>query len=414
MTRVLHRKKDRVDGEPSTPPTDRTNHEFRRFWAASAISNLGDGIRLAALPLLALDVTTDARLIAGVTAMSFLPWIVVGPIAGAMVDRWDRRRLMLLGQLARSVAVLLLAGSVSAGWVTIGLLYVVALIVGVGETIVDSASQAAIPRLVEDRDLERANGRLTVAEQLFNHVVGVALGSLLFSIAPGVPFYVDAATFVGAAFLVATIGRPLQGPRLRSDTTIRSDLAEGLRYLLHHGFLRLLAFSVAATNIALNMGLGVMVVLVVDEIGSTEAGYGTVLAAGAIGGVAGSMVAGRLVALLTPQRTLRLVHIPFVASSITFAVATNAWMVSVAFALSGFALVLFQIPSRAMRQRIVPERLLGRVVAAFRIFGLGGPVVGAPIGGIIAQVADVRWAFAGSSFVMLLAWAFVLMALRRA
>src|SRR3954462_12130207 len=107
--------------------------EFHRFWLAAAISNLGDGIRLAALPLLALELTTDARLIAGVTAASFLPWIVVGPLAGGIVDRRNRRTLMLVGQIARGLAVLLLAIGVTAGWANIVMLYVVALVISTGE-----------------------------------------------------------------------------------------------------------------------------------------------------------------------------------------------------------------------------------------------------------------------------------------
>ena len=385
---------------------------FRRFWIAAAVSNLGDGIRLAALPLLALELTDDARLIAGVTAMSFVPWIAIGPFAGALVDRHDRRTLMLIGQVARGIAVLLLAIAVATGWANIAMLYVVALIIGAGETVVDSASQAAIPRLVDDHQLERANGQLTVAENLFNDVLGVALGAVLFSAASSIPFYVDAATFILGALILTGIRKPLQGQRLASRNTILTDIAEGLRFLGRHRFLRGLALSVATTNLALNLGFGVMVILVVKEIGASQAVYGAILAVGAAGGVAGSIVAGRLVERLTPRRTLMLTHIPFIAASVIYTFATEAWMVSGAFALSSFALVIYQIPSRALRQRLTPEPILGRVVAAFRIFGLGGPVIGAPLGGVITEAFGVRWAFAASTAVMALAWMLVLSALR--
>lgn len=384
--------------------------EFRRFWLAAAVSNLGDGIRLAALPLLALGLTDDARLISGVTAASFVPWIVIGPLAGALVDRHDRRTLMLMGQAARGLAVLLLAAAVSVGWANIAMLYLAALAVSTGETVVDSASQAAIPQLVDSHRLERANGQLNIAENLFNGVVGVALGALLFSRASSLPFYFDAVTFALGALLLVTIRRPLQGARATSKR-LRAEVAEGLRFLLHHRLLRGVALSVATTTLALNMGFGVLVVLVVHEIHATEASYGTILAVGAVGGVAGSMVAGRLTELLTPRRTLTFVHVPFILAAAVIAVATETWMVSAAFGLSSFALVLFQIPSRALRQRVTPDRLLGRVVAAFRVFGLGGPVVGAPIGGVIAEAFGVRWAFAASAAVMVTAWMLMLGAL---
>jgi predicted MFS family arabinose efflux permease len=319
---------------------------------------------------------------------------------------------MLIGQVARGIAVLLLAVAISAGWANIAMLYVVALIIGAGETVVDSASQAAIPRLVDDHQLERANGQLTVAENLFNDVLGVALGAVLFAAASSIPFYVDATTFILGAVILAGIRRPLQGQRLASHNAIRTDIGEGLRFLGRHRFLRGLAFSVAMTNLALNLGFGVMVILVVKEIGASAAVYGTILAIGAAGGVAGSIVAGRLTERLTPRRTLMLTHIPFVAASVLYTFATEAWMVSVAFAISSFALVIYQIPSRALRQRLTPEPILCRVVAAFRIVGLGGPVVGAPLGGVITEAFGVRWAFAASTAAMVLAWMLVLSALR--
>jgi len=389
------------------PPSD-----FRRFWIAAAVSNLGDGIRLAALPLLALDLTSDTRLIAGVTAISFVPWIVVGPFAGVLVDRRDRRTLIVTAQLGRGVAVAVLAVAVAIGWANIALLYVIALALGAGETVVDSASQAAIPHLVDDNHLERANARMTVAENLFNNVVGVALGAVVFAWLTSVPFYVDAATFLAGALLLTGIRQPLQGERRPRDQTVRRDVADGLAFLLHHPFLRPLAFSVATTNIALHMGLSIMVVLLVDELGTSQVAFGVVLALGAAGGVLGSLIAGPLVSRMTARTTLRYTHLPFILATAVYVAATQAWMVASAFAATSFALVLYQIPSRAMRQRIVPERLLGRVVAAFRIFGLGGPVVGAPIGGLLAHQFGVRSAYAASFGLMIVAWAFVLVALR--
>lgn len=386
--------------------------DFRRFWIAAAISNLGDGIRLAALPLLALDLTSDTRLIAGVTAMSFAPWIVVGPFAGVLVDRRDRKTLIVAAQLGRGVAVAVLAVTVAIGWANIALLYVVALAVGVGETVVDSASQAAIPHLVDDSQLERANARMTVAENLFNDVVGVALGAVVFAWLTSVPFYVDAATFMAGALLLTSIRQPLQGERRSRDQTVRRDVADGLAFLLHHPFLRPLAFSVATTNIALHMGLSIMVVLLVGELGASQAAFGVVLALGSAGGVLGSLIAGPLVTRMTAQTTLRYTHLPFILAAAVYVTATQAWMVASAFAATSFALVLYQIPSRAMRQRIVPERLLGRVITAFRVFGLGGPVVGAPIGGLMAHQFGVRSAYAASCAFMIAAWAFVLVALR--
>lgn len=397
--------------ERHAPDRRRLPSSFHRFWLAAAVSNLGDGIRLAALPLLAIELTDDARLIAGVTAVTFLPWVIAGPLTGVLVDRVNRRPLMLVGQVGRAAAVLALAAAVSGGWATIWLLYAAALAVGVGETLVDSASQAAIPHLVDDRDLERANGRIIVAQTLFDGVVGVAAGAMLFAWASSLPFYVDAATFVlGAAFL-RTVKTPLQGHPGKATTSIRHDVWEGLRFLLRHRFLRGMAMSVAVNNVGLHMGLSVMVILVLQELGSPEATYGLILGVGAVGGVLGSAVAGRMTEWLTPRVLLSVVHVPFIASALVFAVASQPWMVALAFGLSSYALVTFKVPSQAARQRVTPDRLLGRTVTAFRIFGLGGPVVGAPIGGVLTEMFGVRAAFGAGAAVMVVSWILLLAAL---
>ena len=201
----MHSRSTQIDD--TAAPLGTGGNAFGRFWLASAVSNLGDGVRLAALPLLALDLTDDARLIAGVTALSFLPWITVGPFAGVVVDRYDRRRLMLASQAVRCSAVLVLASSVQAGVASIWMLYTAAVIVGAGETVVDSAAQAAVLHLVPDERLERANGQITVAEHLFNHVIGIAVGAVLYSWATSLPFYVDAATFTAVLAAAAVLAQ---------------------------------------------------------------------------------------------------------------------------------------------------------------------------------------------------------------
>lgn len=375
---------------------------------AGAVSSLGDGVRLAALPLLALRMTDDPRLIAGVTAATFLPWMTFGVVVGVIVDRHDRRRLMIIGQVARGVASAVLAASAATGHASIWMVYVVAIVITIGEAIVDPATQAAIPHLVERSALARANGQLNVAENLFNDVVGVAAGASLFAVAVGLPFTVDAASFFIGAASLATIRRPLQQPRPPATASVWTAVVEGFRHLWRDRFLRGLALSVSVTNLALHMGLSVLVVLVVRRLGATERTFGIVLAVGAIGGLVGALAAVRITARLTAVGVLRLTHAFFVAAALWTSVATSTWQVAAASGMSSFALVVYQVPSRTLRQQLTPDRLLGRVVSAFRTFGLGGPVIGAPLGGLITAHYGVRSAFAVSAAVMVIAWGLIL------
>jgi len=398
-------------GTPTAPrPLGR---DFTRFLVAAGSSNLGDGIRLGALPLLAISLTDDARLIGLTTAATLLPWLVFGPIGGAMVDRRNRRSLMIGGQLARAVAVLFLVVLIATETASIWWVIAVAFVLGVGEVVVDSSSQAAVPQLVASDQLERANGRLIAAMTVFDQVIGVALGALLFSVASSLPFVIDAATFVVGAVLLATIRRPLQGKRTEA-TTVRADIVEGARFLFRHPLLRGLTISAATSNFAANVSLGVFVVLIVDELGASAQSFGLVLGIGALGGILGSLSAARLTNRFGRHRVLASTPLIATAAYAFNAVATHPWMPSVSFFAVSFAIVCFNVPAQSLRQSITPEPLLGRVVATFRMVGMGAAPLGALLGGFITQAADVRVANGVASSFQFVAWIILIATLRHA
>ncbi len=385
--------------------------EFRRFWLASASSNLGDGIRLGALPLLALSLTDDARLIALVSAATMVPWLVFGPLGGAIVDRSDRRVLMIWGQLGRGAIVTTLAVMLATDTATIWWVVVIAFGLGVGEVIVDSSAQAAVPHLVAADQLERANGQLIAAITVLDQVAGVALGATLFAVAAGLPFAVDAATFLVGAALLATVRRPLQGPR-KATTTVRSDIVEGARFLFRHRFLRGVMAAVATSNLAINVGFGVFVLLVVDELGANEATFGLVLGVGAVGGVLGSLVAARLTSRFGRKAMMRALPGPLMASFLVNAVAVAPWMVAASFFVGSFAIVCFNVPGQSIRQAVTPEPLLGRATATFRMVGMGAAPIGALVGGVVTQATDVRVANLAAAGIGAVAWLLHVLALR--
>jgi MFS family permease len=343
--------------------------DYRRFWFAAAASNLGDGIRLGAIPLLAIRLTDDARLVAATSAVTLLPWFLFGAVGGAIVDRGDRRRLMLIGQLTRAALVGALALSVATDTATIGWLLVVGLGLGTGEVIVDSVSQAAVPRLVAADQLDLANSRLIAAVTVLEQVVGVTFGALLFAVATDLPFWVDAATFlVGAAFL-ASIRRPLQGERTERNT-IRNDIADGFRFLFGHRLLRSLVGAVSTINLALNVSFGVVVILVVDEFDATEGMFGIVLGVAAVGGVLGSLLAEMIIIRFGRGFVLSVSPVLLALSQVGNAVAPDVSVVAAALFVASFAVVVSNVAGQSLRQAVAPEHLLGRVVVSFRVFGM--------------------------------------------
>ncbi|MEL6892470.1 MAG: MFS transporter [Actinomycetota bacterium] len=392
--------------------TTSLGRDFDRFWLAAASSNLGDGIRLGALPLLAISLTDDARLIAMITAANLVPWLLLGPLGGAVVDRVDRKRLILIAQLGRAVVVGVLALLVALDAATIWLAIVCAFVLGAGEILADTTAQAAVPQLVDADQLDQANGRIGVALLLLDQVVGVALGAVLFAAAAGLPFAIDALTFLIAAALLTTIRRPLQGERTIEPRSYRSDIADGARFLVQHRFLRSSMAAIATSNFAGNVAFGVFVVLVVDELGASEVAFGLVLSIGAVGGVLGASTARRLVGRFGRRTVMSVAPSLLVVSYLINAAATELWMASASFFVSSTAIGCANVPGQSVRQAVTPERLLGRVVATFRTVGFGVAPLGALLGGVVTEATGVRIANLVAAALGFVSWLMLLGALR--
>lgn len=410
---------------PGGPVGDRADvlgRDYALLLAGSSLSNLGDGVRLAALPLFAVTVTDSPLLVAGITATTFLPAVLLGPLGGVVIDRVDRRRLLVGGQLLRGVAGLVFVGMLVTGDGGIAAVYLLAVVLGAGEVIVDGAAQAVVPQLVPPSLLERANARLIRAQLVLDDMVGAALGGVLFTLGPVVPFAVDAATFLLGAGAVSRMRGPLPpgpaagpgGPAPATDVaeapeegvapsrTLGGELRDGLRHLLDDDLLRPMALTLGLTNLANATGVSVLVLLVVDELGAAEATYGAVLAAGAVGGFAGSLVAERVVARIGRARTLVGAVGATAVTNLALGLAPTAAVVAGAFALHLCAVVVFNVPARAVRQEVTPSHLLGRVVTSFRAVGYLGVPVGAVLGGLVTGGLGVRAAYlAGAGLLVL-------------
>ncbi|MBK5228903.1 MAG: MFS transporter, partial [Actinobacteria bacterium] len=286
--------------EPSRP---RLGKDFLRLWGATAASNVGDGVRITALPLLAAFLTRNPVLISGVLIATRLPWLLFSLHAGAIVDRVDRRRLIVGVNIARGVVMGVLALSVATGIGGLAALYLVALLQGIGEVFSDNTSFAMLPSVVPKERLEDANGALEGAIIVTNEFAGPALGALLFAHWASVPFALDAATFVLAAWLFAGI-KVTSTPREKSSTTVGDDIRTGLDWLRSHTLLRNLTVIASLTNLALQATFAIQVLFVLNTLGLSATGFGHVMAAEAGGSLIGSFAAAPMKRLLGTRATV--------------------------------------------------------------------------------------------------------------
>lgn len=394
-----------------TPPADVHRrplpNAFWRQWAASAASNVGDGMNLAALPLLAYSLTDDARLIAAVSFAAFVPWLLLALPVGVLVDRWDRQRTMVIANIWRAGLFAVLAVTAATDQLSIELLLLVLAAVGVGEVFFDSTAQAFLPAIAEPEQLPRANGYTYAVEIVGNGFVGLPLGAWLFVVAVALPFSINAASFLLAAALIGSIRFP-PGRAPTSSTLprpFRRELADGFRWLRSHRVLRTLALLLAITNISLELGLSVFVKFAAEELGVSPRRYGLLLAASALGSVAGGLVGDRVAARLGSSATLLVTYGAFGLAQLGIAIAPTMWIVAAIGAAQGAAVMIWNVVSVSLRQRLVPQGLFGRVNGIFRWVGTGSIAIGSVIGGQIAYHIDIRAPFAVGGAVSLLALA---------
>ena len=372
--------------------SERLPRDFWRFWTASTISNLGDGIRLVALPLLAVRLTDDPLVVSGILALAFLPWVIVGPISGAIVDRVDRRRLIIIVQLCRALVALAFAAAVASASVVMWQLYLTAFAIAVGETLVDSAAQAAVPQLVATGQLERANGRVMAGQLVTNEIVGSPIGGMLFAIGAALPFLIDGVTYLLGALLLVMVRSDLR-PRSGTDrprSTLRADVVEGLRHVWRHPLLRPLAWMVGVANLGLGAQGAILVLFAVQVIGVSEVGYGFLIGFGALGGVAGAWASDRLVLRFGRTRALLGVTLALAAGLLLLAAAQGPLVTAVALSVGIGAAASFSVIGQALRQALAPRELLGRVITGFRLIGMSAVPVGATLAGLLARYAGLR------------------------
>lgn len=400
------------------PPLSTETSLGPRYWrlfAASTVSNLGDGVFAVALPLITVGLTRDPTTVAGVAVAQRLPWLLFALPAGALVDRGDRRRIMVAADVARGGVVAALAAAVAADVHTVAWLYVTGFVLGVAETLFDNASQTILPRLVGPDQLPRANGNLFATETITNSFVGPPLGGLLVAAAASLPLWLDGGSYLVAAALVASLPgrygvRPDPGDPDRGGTRphLGREIAEGVRWLWGHRLLRSLALLLGLMNLWLTAGFAVLVLFATERLGLDEVGFGLLLTATAIGSVLGGIVAGRLAARLGAPALLVVGALGTAAGQLALAPLEQPLVAGLVLAVGGFAGVVWNVVTVSLRQRLIPDHLLGRVNSVYRFLGWGGMPVGALVGGLLADAFGLAAPFVVGGLVLLAAAAVAL------
>lgn len=388
------------------PP--RMGHSFRWLLSATLFSNVGDGIALAAGPLLVASQTDNAMLVAMAALLQRLPWLLLGLYAGALADRIDRRRMVMIADGLRGVVLVGLSVVIVTGAFNIAAVLAAMLLLGVAEVFVDTPSQTLLPMVVDHRDLGLGNARLQAGFLVGNQVVGPPIGAFLFATGMAVPFVTQAVLVALSILLVARIATPKGPVRELDDTHVLSDIVEGVRWLVRHAAVRTLAIVIVAFNITWGAAWAVLVLYALDHLDMTEVGFGLLTTAAAVGGLLSTVLYGRIERRFDLGNVMRVCLLLEVVSHLGFALTNSGAVAMVLMFVFGAYAFVWGAVSQTVRQRATPMELQGRVGSVYMVCVIGGIVIGQALGGWIAETwgltAPFWFAFVGSAVTLALVW----------
>ena len=384
---------------------------YWRLWTAHATSNLGDGLATVAFPWLASAVTRDPFLIALITVMSRLPWLIFTLPAGVITDRFDRKKIIVAMDIAQGALALVLAGAIylernslpalnnltaSTAIETNYLLYWslvgISLLFGFAEVLRDNAGQTFLPSVVAKENLESANGKLWSAEYVMNSFVGPPLASFLLGVAVFLPFFIHSATFfiaAGLISLIVTIPKPVNEVEVKPRVNFRAEIKEGFSWLWSHSLLRPMAIILGTLNLVGSITAATFILFAQEILETSVFEFAILGTSGAIGGTLGGILGPKISKKLGSGPSLYLTLLSMPIMSLIIGLTSNWYIAWVMIAGTTIFAVLWNVITVSLRQSIIPTHLLGRVNSVYRFFAWGSMPIGTLIGGAIVSATEV-------------------------
>ena len=380
---------------------------FRWLLGSSWVTNLGDGIVLAAGPLLVASMTDDARLVALGATLQWLPPLLFGLLAGALSDRLDRRRLVIVMNVVRALVLAVLATAVVTDQVTIAVVLGALFLLGTSEVFADNTASTLMPMLVHRDDLAIANSRLQAGFITVNQLAGPPLGAALFAAGAALPFAAEAVLVVAGAVLVSRLRLPEHAEE-RPETHIGRDIAEGLRFSLRHPAVRTLILTIFTFNITFGAAWSVLVLYATRRLGMGEVGFGLLTTVSAAGGLVATLAYGWITRHVSLADLMRIGLIIETLTHVALALTRVPWVAMAIMFVFGAHAFVWGTTSMTIRQRAVPLRLQGRVNSVNLIGSFGGLVLGSVVGGSLAEqwgvTAPFWFAAVGSAVFVVAIW----------
>ena len=387
---------------------------YRWLLASSWTTNLGDGLAVAAGPLLVASLTADPFLISLAALLQWAPPLVFGLFAGVISDRLDRRRIVMAADGIRTVVLGVLVTMMVTGHVTVTTALLALALLATAEVFADNTTTTLTPMLVRRDDLAVANSRLVAGFVSLNQLAGPPIGAALFAAGRAWPFVAEAVLVGAGVLLVSRIVLPAHGrdaERAAGEGTaggVLRDVADGLRWTVHHPAVRTLVLTILIFNITFGAAWSVLVLYAQQRLGLGAVGFGLLTTVSAAGGLVGTGLYGWITRRVSLGNVMRAGLIIETFTHLALAVTRSAWVAGAIFFAFGAHAFIWSTTSMTVRQRAVPANLQGRVASVNTIGVYGGLVVGSAVGGLLAArlgvTAPFWFAFVGSAVFVVLLW----------
>ena len=383
---------------------------YWKLWSATGISNLGDGIVSIAYPWLASAVTRSPLLIALSVVVSRLPWLIFTLHAGVITDRFNRKRIIVAMDSVRGLLTIAVGFFVylerdslpslneltsltdlETNYTLYSVILVTAFLFGLAEVLRDNSAQTLMPAVVEDKDLEKANGRMWSAESLTNSFIGPPLGSFIIAIAIFLPFFVDAVTFFVAAALIASMKPTVKSfaPEAKDGPiNFRAEIKEGFGWLWSHTLLRPMAIILGLLNGIASLTGAVFILFAQEVLNTTVFIFAVLGTAAAVGGILGGLLGPKVSEKIGSGRSLALALIVMPLGTLLIGFASQWYIVWVLVVIETFTAVLWNVVTVSLRQSLIPTNLLGRVNSVYRFFAWGTIPIGTLFGGGLVSLLE--------------------------
>lgn len=378
------------------------NRDFMLLWGGQVVSTLGSMASHVIFPLLILAIT-DSPTAAGIAgALRFVPYLLLSLPVGALIDRWDRKRVMVVSDLGRALAVGSIPVAMGLDALTLAHIYIVCFVEGSLFVFFNIAEVAALPRVVPRGQLPEATA-YNEAGFAVAHIVGPSMGTILYqNFGRAVPFIADALTYLVSLASLLAMRTQFQRESAPARRDLLAEIGAGLRWLWSKPLIRFMAFLTGGLNV-INAAMPLVVIVLAKDLGASDAQVGIIFSIGGVGAILGSLVGGRIQRRFTFGQVIVATMWVAAIAFLLFAATPGYISLGVLAAVFSFVGPVYNVVQFSYRVALIPDELQGRVNSTFRLLAFGFMPIGAALSGIVIEHHGVQLAivlFAACLFVL--------------